>query len=34
MDFKKKLKNLKQSDNLDDISVVGLDSIEKYLGDT
>ena len=31
---KKQLKNLKQSDNLDDISLIGLNSINKYLGDS
>ena len=30
---KKQLRNSKQSDNLDDISTIGLDSIDKYLGD-
>ena len=31
---KKQLKNLKKSDNLDDISLIGLNSINKYLGDS
>ena len=29
---KKQLQNLKYSDNLDDISTIGLDSIDEYLG--
>ena len=33
-DKKKQLQNSKQSDNLDDISTVGLDSIDRYLGDS
>ena len=30
---KKQLKNLKQSDNLEDISIIGLSSVNDYLGD-
>jgi len=30
---KKQLQSSKHTDNLDDISLIGLDSIDKYLGD-